>query len=69
MKKIEINKLDRQETIEKLKDEGYYREAKMIERGECMNSSEMNRVNRAMSDIDKIKGIDYKERECGCEEE
>ena len=57
---------ERLELAEKLEEEGEYRLAQSVKRGDCLDDRELHRAERALDRQDLSRYHDYKEERCHC---
>lgn len=62
------NSWDKDNVINKLEESGNYREARQLRHGDCIESNYSKHViNEAAYDINQLKGFDYTQKSCECE--
>lgn len=60
---------EREEIADKLRDEGEYRIADAIRRGDCLGWSDLGRAERALDHKGMSRHFDYRETSCYCDDE
>ena len=69
-RRVELNGYySRDEIAQRLSDAGDWREARAIERKECLSYMELRRVEQALDREGLRENWDYSTRECYCDED
>lgn len=58
--------VEREELAEKLEQEGEYRIARSVKYGDCLDSYDLHRAERALERHDLSRYFDYRETPCHC---